>query len=226
MMEQRAFDFELVTDSETGTDAAPIRGLAVAYNVLSEDLGSFRERILPGAFAQSIETRDVAAVWNHNSDAVLGRLSNRTLQLHDEADGLRFDLWPPDTQAGRDAVVSIRRKDVYQCSFMFDVVRQSWADSEAGRLRTLEKCELYEISPVAFPAYAATSVQARSVRDLIAEVNSVDFGSVDAAEVRGLLDALADRLPAGLDAGASGLDDSARARLSLLRRKVELGILN
>lgn len=225
-MERRAFDFELIEAEGEQDEAAPIRGIAAAYNVLSEDLGGFRERILPGAFAASIAERDVAAVWNHNSDHVLGRTSNGKLKLMDEAGGLRFEVWPPETQAGRDAVISIKRGDVYQCSFLFDVVKQAWTQDGESRVRTLEQCELFEVSPVTFPAYPATQVEARSVGDLIAQVDFVDFGSASPGELRRLMDALADRLPSDPAAGAAGLGDSSQARLLLLRRRLEVEEIN
>jgi HK97 family phage prohead protease len=225
-MERRAFGFELIEAEGEDEGGAPIRGLAAPYDVLSEDLGGFRERIRPGAFAESIASRDVAAVWNHNSDHVLGRTSNGKLKLTEEARGLRFEVWPPETQAGRDAVISIRRGDVYQCSFLFDVVKQSWTQDGESRVRTLEQCELYEVSPVTFPAYPQTAVEARSVRDLIAQVDYVDFDGASPAELRQLMDALADRLPPDPAAGAAGLGDSSQARLLLLRRRLELEITN
>ena len=67
------------------------------------------------------------------------------------------------TQAGRDAVESIRRGDVDQMSFGFEVLEDAWdKDGEGTLIRTLHKVQLYEVSPVVFPAYTGTQVAARA----------------------------------------------------------------
>jgi len=76
-------------------------------------------------------------------------------------------IHPPDTQWGRDAVTSIKRGDVDQMSFAF-VVKEGWdewKENEEGVIvRTLKAgaCkQLYDVSPVSFPAYPQTSVGVR-----------------------------------------------------------------
>lgn len=152
-------------------DGAPkIEGIAAVYNqpaVIETLSGSFIEVIEPGFFEDALGN-DVRALWNHNTDMVLGRTRSGTLRLGDREMGLGVEIDPPDTQAGRDAVVSIRRGDVDQMSFAFSVKsgEDSWAEKDGKIVRTLKRgaCkQLYDVSPVTFPAYPQTSVAVRSV---------------------------------------------------------------
>lgn len=142
-----------------------ISGYAAVFERDSVDFGGWVERIAKGAFRESVQKRDVRALWSHNLDLVLGRTSNRTLRIFEDDYGLGFELELPDTTLGRDAFTSISRGDVTGMSFGFDVKPkdQKWTRGEEGQpyVRTLLNVELYEVSPTAFPAYEATNVAVR-----------------------------------------------------------------
>jgi HK97 family phage prohead protease len=146
-----------------------IEGYAAVFNKLSEDLGYFREKIMPGAFADCLKTDpDVRALINHNADLVLGRTKAGTLRLTEDDNGLHFDCDTPDTQAARDLLTSIKRGDVDQCSFGFFVRKQKWSEEEDERgdpmiVRELHAVELFDVSAVTFPAYTQTSVDLRNL---------------------------------------------------------------
>ena len=147
-----------------------IEGHAAVFDQLSVDLGGFREKIAPGAFAASIKDDDVRALWNHDSNLVLGRNTAGTLTMSEDKEGLSIGIDPPDTQAGRDALVSIERGDVSEMSFGFRVQEESWEDEgdpDKIPTRTLEKVQLLDVSPVTYPAYPQTAVDVRvAVRSL------------------------------------------------------------
>jgi uncharacterized protein len=127
--------------------------------------GLWREMVAPGAFKKTIKENDIRALWNHNTDKVLGRNKASTLVLREDEKGLKVDITPPDTQAGRDAVTSIKRGDVSQMSIMFERIKQEWfypEDKKELPLRTMKEMKLYEVSPVTFPAFEQTSISARS----------------------------------------------------------------
>jgi hypothetical protein len=135
--------------------------VAAPFNTLSEDLGGFVERIVPGAFARSLRERDVKAFVHHDLRLMLGRVGNGTLRLDEAAEGLRFEVDPPKTDTGFDTSRLVRRRDLIGMSFGFRVPEggDAWA-REGGRVvRTLLEVELVEISAVVFPAYPRTSIE-------------------------------------------------------------------
>lgn len=166
-IERRTFALDGVT-VEKRADAAPVlRGHAAVFDSLSEDLGGFREKIAPGAFADAIQTDDVRALLNHDPNILLGRNRSKTLRLAEDQKGLAIEIDLPDTQAARDLSVLIARGDLTQMSFGFSVRPggQEWAkDDNGAAIRTLKKVRLFDVSPVTFPAYAATDVAVREWR--------------------------------------------------------------
>ncbi len=165
--ELRSFVLDEIKIEQRGDGKRYIRGHAAVFNQLSEDLGGFREQIAPGAFADAIKTDDVRALFNHNPDFILGRNLAGTLKLHEDARGLAIELDPPDTQVGRDLIVSMERGDVTQMSFGFAVRPngQNWGKDDAGQVvRTITRVRLYDVSPVVFPAYPQTDVAVRELR--------------------------------------------------------------
>jgi hypothetical protein len=207
-MERRFFP---VTEFRAVTDDKGIRhivGHAAVFNTLSEDMGGWRERILPGAFTRAIKENDVRALWNHNSDIVLGRsknTKNRTLLLSEDNEGLGTDILPPDTQFVKDMVLTpIDRGDVDKMSFGFMVrvypdgtrgVR--WVVENGEDIRELLDLELFDVSPVTFPAYPDTEVGLRSLeehRKTASPSNGDGGGGLDPAIMNGLLAAEEEQL--------------------------------
>ena len=164
-IERRAFPAaELRIDGIGDQGKQPlIRGYAAIFEALSEDLGGFREKVAKGAFGASLQARDdVRALWNHNPDYVLGRTKSGTLRLAEDDKGLVIEIDPPDTQWGRDLLVSIDRGDVSEMSFGFRTIKDSWVNQGGTNPeRTLIEVKLFDVSPVTFPAYAFTSVKVR-----------------------------------------------------------------
>lgn len=146
-------------------DKAKIVGYAAVFNSWSEDLGGFREKIQPGAFGKTIKKADVRALFNHDSNIVLGRTKSGTLRLKEDNTGLHMEIDPPDTQAARDLMTLIERGDITQQSFAFRTVEDDWKYKNNGNEaeRTLIEVELHDVSPVTYPAYPDTSVGLRSL---------------------------------------------------------------
>jgi HK97 family phage prohead protease len=147
-------------------DKRMIRGYASVFEKLSVPIYDFKEKIRSGAFANSLKNNNVRALWNHNSDFVLGSTKAGTLRLSEDDKGLHFELDLPDTQTGRDAYTTIKRGDVDGMSFGFRVKRQEWDEKDRKNIvRTLIEVDLREISPTPFPAYPDTKVKARTIEE-------------------------------------------------------------
>jgi hypothetical protein len=166
-IEKRMFDAEALTVHRRDDGKSPMmRGHAAVFNELSGDLGGFREQIIPGAFAEAIETDDVRALINHDSNFVLGRNRAGTLAMREDVRGLAVEITPPDTAFARDLIVSMERGDVTQMSFAFRVRPngEDWAKNDDGVwVRSVKRVRLYDVSVVTYPAYTQTDVAMRSL---------------------------------------------------------------
>jgi HK97 family phage prohead protease len=166
-LERRTWSLDGLAVEERDGQPRRIVGHAAVFNQLSEDLGGFREKIAPGAFADALVRDDVRALWNHDSNFVLGRQRAGTLRLREDDQGLAVEIDPPDATWARDLLVSMARGDVTQMSFGFSVEKggQKWDRADEGDIRTITRVRLYEVSPVTFPAYPQTDAAVRSLEE-------------------------------------------------------------
>lgn len=120
------------------------------------------ETIAHGAFDETIGG-DIRALVNHDTTLVLGRTSAGTLTLKTDDHGLWGSILV--NQSDQDAMnlySRVKRGDVSQCSFGFDITDQEVEELGDGTTKwTIRKVKLYEVSVVTFPAYEETSVEAR-----------------------------------------------------------------
>jgi HK97 family phage prohead protease len=168
--ETRNFDaqFELREDG----DGMTFVGYAAKFNSPSEDLGGFVETIEPGAFRRSLRSRnDVKLLVNHDTGRVLASSRSGTMRLYEDETGLRVEASLPNTSDGRDMAELLKRGDLNKMSFGFAVQKDSWNNEMTER--TLKSVRLFEVSIVAFPAYAATEALVRSL-DKAAKRAAVD----------------------------------------------------
>jgi HK97 family phage prohead protease len=158
-----------------------IVGYAAVFNSLSEDLGGFKERILPGAFKRTVKAQaDVLALVGHQRGMILGRTSSGTLTLAEDDRGLRVTIDLPDTSYARDLRESIARRDISGMSFGFHVPENGdrVIEEDGQIIRELLDIDLHEVSVVTMPAYLATSAELRNIDPaIIAQVQAMQSSS-------------------------------------------------
>lgn len=166
-IERRYFQSELRAKPESRS----VGGYAAVYSKESNSLGWFKEIIAPDAFKRVLETSsDVVALFNHDTNYVLGRQSANTLKVWADENGLGWDV--PSIPASREDVLeAISRGDVSKCSFSFSLGpdMEKWHEDENGTLiRTItDFAAIYDVGPVTFPAYSDTSVAKRSAQEYL-----------------------------------------------------------
>jgi HK97 family phage prohead protease len=121
----------------------------------------FIEKIAPGAFTKTLqETPDVRLLANHEG-LPMARTKNGTMRLYEDERGLYFEAELANTQEARDLYTLVERGDVDQMSFAFRVIRQNWSKDRTERTLTEVSLADGDVSIVTYPAYPATSVEAR-----------------------------------------------------------------
>jgi HK97 family phage prohead protease len=171
-MKQQTRNFEANFELRAEGDGMTFVGYAAKFNSPSEDLGGFVETIEPGAFRRSLRSRnDVKLLVNHDTGRVLASSRSGTMKLYEDETGLRVEASLPNTSDGRDMAELLKRGDLNKMSFGFAVQKDSWNNEMTER--TLKSVRLFEVSIVAFPAYAATEANVRSL-DKAAKRAAVD----------------------------------------------------
>jgi hypothetical protein len=170
-----------VRNGEASSDGMSFTGYAAVFNSPSEPL-PFTEVIKEGAFKRSLKSRnEIKLFMNHNTDVVLGSTRAGTLKLSEDSRGLLAQAELPDTSAGRDLSVLMKRGDVSSMSFGFSVPPKGDQWSQDGATRELHQVRLHEVSIVTgFPAYEATTASVRSL-DILAQRTAVDVDALSDA---------------------------------------------
>lgn len=174
MKEIRTFDFE-VRASVDETHGHTLTGQPIVYNERT-NLGWYDEIIADGALAEA-DLRDVRFLVNHNTDMIpLARSrnnnANSTMQMEvieGKGMAIRVDLDTENNADARSLYSAVERGDISGMSFMFRVDGESWDDIESDHpTRTVTNIsKVFEVSAVTFPAYEATSIQARGLADAL-----------------------------------------------------------
>ena len=174
MKEIRTFDFE-VRASVDETHGHTLTGQPIVYNERT-NLGWYDEIIADGALAEA-DLRDVRFLVNHNTDMIpLARSrnnnANSTMQMEvieGKGMAIRVDLDTENNADARSLYSAVERGDISGMSFMFRVDGENWDDIESDHpTRTVTNIsKVFEVSAVTFPAYEATSIQARGLADAL-----------------------------------------------------------
>ena len=146
-----------------------IEGYFAVFNSNYEIAPGMSESVAQGAFSDTI-SGDIRALINHDTTLVLGRTKAGTLELREDSHGLwgHIDINPNDVDA-MNLYERVKRGDVDQCSFGFDIRSEDTDINEDGSIHwTIKAVDLSEVSCCTFPAYQETNISVREKqRDVI-----------------------------------------------------------
>ena len=173
MKEIRTFNFE-VRAEENEQHGHFLSGRPIVFGQRT-DLGWYEEIIDQGAL-DTTDLKDVRFLVNHNTDMIpLARSRNNnensTMQMSVDENGMtiRVDLDTENNADAKSLYSAVNRGDITGMSFMFIVDKDSWDDVDTDHpvrhVRSIRK--VIEVSAVTFPAYSATSIQARGIADAL-----------------------------------------------------------
>lgn len=146
-----------------------IEGVPIVFDTPTDIGGMFEETIVKGAISKDV-IKDVRFFWNHNIDEkAIARTSIPLdklggMELHIEEKGVRMLANPNRKRTdANDLCLAIEDGTINSMSFMFGIEEERWEDLDTNYpKRFITKISpLVEVSAVNFPAYAATSINAR-----------------------------------------------------------------
>ena len=138
-----------------------ISGYFSVFNSNYEIWDGATESIAETAFEGALSD-DIRCLIDHETRLVLGRTKANTLTLKTDSRGLWGEVKiNPNDQDAVNLYERVKRGDVDQCSFGFDILDEEFEDRGDSVHWTIKKVKLYEVSVVTFPAYKDTSVSAR-----------------------------------------------------------------
>lgn len=152
----RRLSDEPIEIRSSGERERMVTGYASVFNRKSNDLGGWFEVIMPGAFKDALASgREVRALFNHDSNMVLGSTRSGTVRLSEDKKGLRYEIDLPDTTYANNLAKLIERGDIRGNSFAFlPTEPPTWK----GDTRYIARADLYDVSIVTSPAYEDAQV--------------------------------------------------------------------
>ena len=151
-----------------------LTGTAVVFNQPA-DIGGITEVIAPDAL-RGVDLNDIVLITNHDGAGLPLARSPKTLSLTVTETGLEMSAELPDTEQARAVYEAVKRGDLSQMSFAFDIGKYDF--DEQTQTRTITQIsKIYEISIVNYAAYKQTNVTARAAQ----KGNETMFNPITAA---------------------------------------------
>ena len=143
-----------------------VEGYALKWGV-RYSVSWFDEVIQEGALNEA-NMSDVRILFNHDPNMIIGRTSAGTAEVRLDNTGLFFSAEIPDSPFGQNLIASLERGDITQASWAFDINYNGdkWTYDQINNrdVRTITNVRnVYDASPVTYPANPDTSVAARSL---------------------------------------------------------------
>lgn len=166
--EQRAYTFEIRAEEKDGEGV--LTGRPIVYNQRT-DIGGWFEEVIDSGALDGADLTDVRFLVNHDTRKIpLARSrrnnGNSTMQFSLDPEGMRLDWVKLDIKSNPEAAAlysAVSRGDISGMSFMFSVKGEKWdnLDTDYPTRHITEIGKVVEVSAVTFPAYEATTINAR-----------------------------------------------------------------
>lgn len=166
--EQRAYTFEIRAEERDGEGI--ITGRPIVYNQCT-DIGGWFEEVIDSGALDGADLTDVRFLVNHDTRKIpLARSrrnnGNSTMQFSIDPEGMLLDWVKLDIKSNPEAAAlysAVSRGDITGMSFMFSVKGEKWdnLDTDYPTRHITEIGKVVEVSAVTFPAYEATTINAR-----------------------------------------------------------------
>ncbi len=164
------------------------QGTIEGYGSIFGNVDSYGDVVAKGAFTRTLaEAKDAgrmpAMLWQHNPDEPIGVWTS----MREDAKGLYVKGQLADTQRGREALALIKMGALTGLSIGYSTVRSEF-DNNAD-VRFLTDVDLWEVSPVTFPANdraritAAKSADIKTRRDFEGFLRDAGFSRADAKRI-------------------------------------------
>lgn len=154
-------DFQVRESQDS--DEKYLEGYFIRFNEETNLFDDVYEEVDPQSITNSLKNNDIRCLFNHQTDLVLGRTGNKTLELRADENGLfgKVKINKEDRQA-MDILARIERGDINACSFGFNILNEEVVERADSVKFILKEIDLVEVSPVTFPAYPTTEISARN----------------------------------------------------------------
>ncbi len=140
-MELKRLSFSL-TDVKAEDGTRTIEGFASVFN----NVDSYSDIVVPGAFTKTIKGRKPVMLWQHDSDEPIGVWD----EVEEQKKGLYVKGRILETSMGNDAYTLVKAGAITGMSIGY--AAKKWEiDADKG-VRKLTEVDLYEVSLVTFPA--------------------------------------------------------------------------
>lgn len=172
-------EIRAISSDSNGKEDRKISGQAIVFYDQNKPGTDYRwgdwdgwvveERIATSALDASAMD-DVVGLFNHDHNQILGRTKSGTMKLGRNAGGLSYEISLGDSSLANQVWDSVKRGDVRGSSFAFTVEEDSWTENKNEKkvIREIRKIkEVFDVGPVVWPAYTATSAEARSIIERI-----------------------------------------------------------
>ncbi len=160
----------LQVEMRAASDENIIEGTPIVYDK-ETDLGWFREMVAKGAATEALTRSDEFLLFNHDSNQPLARRKNGTLTVTEDEKGVHIRADLSKSNLGPGLYKDIKAGLIDKMSFAFTVEEESWVTPENPKdldLRIIRSFrEIYDYSPVTYPAYKSTELQARSAQSIL-----------------------------------------------------------